>query len=226
MKLNSFSAVIFDLDGLVLDSESTYHRAWQQAAQDMGYYLPDSFCQSLLGLHYRDVERQLIHYCGADFNLTAFKNHSSSVWHNQVEQHGIAIKHGFAELLAWLQQQAVPYALATNSRATNAQRCLQLAGLAEVFTTLISRDDVSQGKPEPEIFHTTAAALQTPIEQCLVLEDSFAGVLAAHRAGAITVLIPSLLPVDAQTLALADAVFADLAQLLSHLQALKHGYRV
>ena len=71
-KLSDISAVIFDMDGLVLDTETTYFVAWQQAANAMGYVLSDSFCLSLSGLHYKDIEPKLMAWCGADFNLQAF----------------------------------------------------------------------------------------------------------------------------------------------------------
>jgi HAD superfamily hydrolase (TIGR01509 family) len=218
LKQLHFSAIIFDLDGLVLDTESSYYRAWQVAARELGYHLPDDFAQQITGLHYHDVETTLLAYLGKDFALAEFKQRSSSVWHEQVKREGIAIKHGVIELLAWLQQQQLPYCLATNSLAANARHCLHLAGLTEAFAIIISRSDVAQGKPEPDIFWAAANALQTPIEQCLVLEDSHTGIVAAKRAGAKAVFIPSVLPANAQATALCDVQLNDLAQLLAHLQ--------
>lgn len=234
LKLKGFSAVIFDLDGLVLDTESTYYRAWQHAAQHMGHTLPDTFCQQLSGLPHTEVETRLTAYCGQGFDLPVFKTLSSRVWQQQVEQQGIPIKQGVSELLAWLQQQGVPYALATNSSARNARYCLHLAGLAEGFSILISHDAVTQAKPEPDIFWAAARALQTPITRCLALEDSHTGVVAAKRAGAMTVFVPSVLPAEARTLALCDVRCTDLLELLqqlhisnnSHSSPLVHGYRV
>ena len=213
-KLSDFSAVIFDMDGLVLDTETTYFVAWQQAANAMGYALSDSFCLSLSGLHYKDIEPKLMAWCGADFNLQAFKHLSGIFWREHVNAHGIKIKHGFTELLEFIVQHQIPYCLATNSRAINAYECLELAGIKEVFSTIITRDDVQHGKPAPDIFLKAAELLQVPISQCLVLEDSHAGIMAASRAGAFSVFVPSTEPVDPLTVELCDVMMIDLAHTL------------
>jgi len=213
IKLADFSAVIFDMDGLVLDTESAYFIAWQQAANAMGYEFSDDFCLSLSGLHYNDIEPKLIEYCGAEFNLQAFNRLSGDCWRDHVDVHGIRIKHGFSELLELLIRQKIPYCLATNSRMINARECLELAGIKEVFSTIIARDQVRQGKPEPDIFLKAAEALQVDIGRCLVLEDSHAGIVAASKAGAVSVFIPSTEQVDPLAVELCDLTVSDLAQL-------------
>jgi beta-phosphoglucomutase len=214
LKLSDFSAVIFDMDGLVLDTETTYFVAWQQAAKAMGYALSEPFCLSLSGLHYKDVELKLIASCGDDFNLRAFNQLSDIYWHEHVNTHGINIKHGFTELLEFIVQQQIPYCLATNSRAVNAYECLEIAGIKDVFSIIITRDDVQHGKPAPDIFLKAAKLLQAPIRRCLVLEDSHAGVVAASRAGAFSVFVPSIETVDPLTVELCDIMMIDLAHAL------------
>jgi beta-phosphoglucomutase len=214
LKLNDFSAVIFDMDGLVLDTETTYFVAWQQAAKAMGYALPEAFCWSLSGLHYKDIELKLMTSCGADFNLQAFNQLSGIFWREHVYAHGIKIKHGFTQLLDFIVQQQIPYCLATNSLATNAYQCLELAGIKEVFSTIITRDDVEYGKPAPDIFLKAAELLQVPISQCMVLEDSYAGIEAASRAGAFSVFVPSTEPVNPMAVELCDLMRIDLAHTL------------
>jgi beta-phosphoglucomutase len=214
IRLNDFSAVIFDMDGLVLDTETTYGVAWQHAAKAMGYELSEVFCRSLSGLHYKEVELKLMALCGADFNLQAFNQLSGVFWREHVKAHGISIKHGFTELLEFIVQQQIPYCLATNSRAINTYECLELAGIKDVFSTIISRDDVQHGKPAPDIFLKAAELLQAPINQCLALEDSHAGIVAASRAGAFSVFVPSAEPVDRLTVELCDMMKVDLADTL------------
>jgi len=219
LNLNNFSAVIFDMDGLVLDTESTYFAAWQQTAKVMGYSLSDAFCLSLSGLHYKDIELKLLVCCGAEFNLDTFTRLSGIFWREQVNAHGIKIKHGFTELLEFIVQQQIPYCLATNSSAVNAVECLEFAGIREIFSTIITRDDVEHGKPAPDIFLKAAELLQVPISRCLVLEDSYAGIEAASRAGAFSVLIPSTEPVDPMAIVLCDVMMIDLAHTLMALKA-------
>ena len=213
-RLNGFSAVIFDMDGLVLDTETTYFIAWKQAAKAMGYALSDPFCLSLSGLHYKDIELKLMASCGADFNLHTFNHLSGIFWREHVNAHGIKIKHGFIQLLEFIVQQQIPYCLATNSQAINAYECLEFAGIKDVFLTIITRDDVEHGKPAPDIFLKAAELLQVPITQCLVLEDSYAGIEAASRAGAFSVFVPSTEPVDPMAVELCDVMMIDLERTL------------
>ncbi len=218
-RLNDFSAVIFDMDGLVLDTEPTYFAAWQQAARAMGHPLSDAFCQSLSGLHYHDIEQSLMAVCGAEFNLDTFKHLSGIFWRTQVNAHGISVKQGFFELLDFIDRQHMPFCLATNSSAINAYECLEFAGIKEVFSMIVTRDDVEHGKPSPDIFLKAAGLLQVPIRQCLVLEDSYAGIEAASRAGAFSVFVPSTEPVDPLAVELCDVMMIDLAHTLMALKA-------
>lgn len=207
-----FSAIIFDLDGLVLDTESTYLMAWQQAANIMGYDAERLSAGVLSGLHYQAVVEILFNHFGADFDLERFNRLSGECWRDYVQQHGIAKKNGFDELLDVITQFTIPFCLATNSAEINARECLALAGLAQTFTIIISRDDVKQGKPEPDIFFTAAQRLQQPIRQCLVLEDSLVGIQAAQVAGAIPVFIPSGSLLTASARIQNVTVFANLNQ--------------
>lgn len=206
------------MDGLVLDTESTYFIAWQQAAKVMGYAFSDAFCLSLSGMHYQDIEPKLIEYCGAGFNLDTFNRLSGDCWRDYVYAHGINVKHGFSELLELLTKLDMPYCLATNSRMGNALECLELAGLDEVFSIIVARDHIPCGKPEPDIFLKAAALLQVDISQCLVLEDSHAGIVAASRAGATSVFIPSTAQINPLTVELCDLMVSDLAQLTNTLK--------
>lgn len=219
MNITDFSAVIFDMDGLVLDTETTYSIAKQQAARVMGLELPELFWLSLSGLHQQAIEQKLLVHCGTGFDLTEFNDLAAQIWRDYVNVNGIKTKHGFFQLLDFIVQQALPYGLATNSNAVNANECLRFAGLQDVFPVIITRDDVRQGKPEPDVFIKTAEILQVDINRCLVLEDSHTGIAAASRSGAFSVLVPSLLPVDPLTLSLCDVMMNDLECMLLTLRA-------
>jgi beta-phosphoglucomutase len=205
-----FSAVIFDLDGLVLDTESTYFRAWRRAAEQMGYDFSSISHSDLSGLHYQAVMALLLKNFGADFNSVLFNQLSSEYWRVDVTEKGIAQKKGFDTLLKRIQNQQIPFCLATNSPKINVQECLTFAGLEHVFSIIVSRDDVKQGKPAPDIFLKAAEHLQQPIETCLILEDSRVGIQAAEAAGAIPVLIPSFIVNTPILLSPKVQVFADL----------------
>lgn len=198
------------MDGLVLDSETTYMQAWQQAAGHMGYELTTAFCLSLSGLTAASVEQRLLNHCGDVFDQLHFRQISTLIWRENVERHGIPVKKGLHNLLALIKHKQLPYCLATNSRYQDALYCLQRAGLADVFPDIISREDVAQAKPAADIFIKAASRLTTPISQCLVLEDSAIGIQAAVAAGAPCLYIPSVHPADGWASLHANAVLADL----------------
>ncbi|CAA9891391.1 HAD-superfamily hydrolase, subfamily IA, variant 3 [Candidatus Methylobacter favarea] len=219
LKSADFSAVVFDMDGLVLDTEAGYILAWRQAAGAMGYELPEHAWRSLSGLHYAELKQKLITWYGPGFNLEEFNQTAGRFWREQVNSHGIEVKHGFRELLEVITEQKIPFCLATNSLEGNARECLDLAGLKDIFSTIIARNHVQHAKPEPDIFLKAAALLHVEINRCLVIEDSHAGIEAASRAGAFSVFIPSVFPVNPLTADLCDLLMNDLAQLADAMRA-------
>lgn len=208
-----FSAVIFDLDGLVLDTESTFRLAWREAARELGHEFSTSFWESLSGLPAEEVMAALIAQGGAGFDVDEFNRLSALSWRRHVAAHGIEVKHGFHSLFEWLVKEGLPYCLATNSHGANAWECLERAGLEQVFPVVISRDQVAQGKPAPDLFLQASRRLGVPAGRCLVLEDSAVGILAASRAGALSALIPSASPANHPAAALCTLQAGDLAQL-------------
>jgi beta-phosphoglucomutase-like phosphatase (HAD superfamily) len=130
-----------------------------------------------------------------------------------VHAHGIALQSGFEALFEALAATTLPYCLATNSRAANADECLRLAGVAHLFPTRLTRDHVEEGKPAPEIFLKAAALLGAGIGECWAAEDSYPGILAAKRAGAFAICIPPPGNADPRAADMADLVLHDLAEL-------------
>ncbi|NOQ63271.1 MAG: HAD-IA family hydrolase [Methyloprofundus sp.] len=211
--LTDFNAVIFDMDGLVLDTESTYFKAWQQAADKLGYHISDDFCLDLSGLPFTQIDLKLKQYLSQAFPFDKFYHLSSELWRKTVEKEGIAVKKGVYELIQVLVEQDIPYCLATNSPELNARECLQYAAASDLFTLMACRDHVPAPKPAPDLFLLAAKHLKQPIESCLVIEDSLTGLLAAKNANATSVLIPSMPVVEQQALDLAGLVLKNLLEL-------------
>jgi beta-phosphoglucomutase len=187
--LPAFEAVIFDMDGLALDTEPTYRYAWRRAASQMGFELSDEFCRTLSGRHADAVSRELEKILGTETALEQFQRLSAEYWHGHVREAGIAAKEGLSALLQLLRRCGIPFALATNSDHAHTFLCLSLARLAREFPHMITRDQVAMGKPAPDIFLEAARRLQTSPQCCLILEDSDTGLEAAARAGGIPILI-------------------------------------
>jgi HAD superfamily hydrolase (TIGR01509 family) len=216
-KLPPFSAILFDMDGLVLDSEKTYVTAWQRAAKELGKTLQTEVAEGLFGRHADDVARLLGEALGPDFDRRAFFEVAERHWFDVLEREGIQGMPGIEPLLAYLKSSRIPYALATNSDARYAERCLAVAGLAEAFEVFVSRDQVQAGKPAPDLFLAAAEQLRIAPSACLVLEDSETGLMAARAAGTHPILIQHRPVLRDKLSTLADRTFPDLVAFLSAL---------
>lgn len=213
--LADFDAVIFDMDGLVLDSEPAYAHAWKQAAAEFGVRIDDPFCHDLFGRHADDVAQAFAEKIGSDFDRQRFHEVAVYHWRAHVAAHGIAKMAGLDQLLDVLAEGGIPYALATNSDGPYARECLQLSATAGRFPLVVTRDQVSRGKPAPDLFIETARRLETSPERCIILEDSETGLLAARAARALPLLVSSRPEVTERLRSLALAVFPSLASVAS-----------
>lgn len=211
-------AILFDMDGLMLDSECLYQAAWKAAAADLGYALDTALYLQLVGRSNAEAERAFVEVYGDDFPVEAFDQRWETRWHDLVEAQGIALKPGLLALLDWVEQRKIPKAVGTSSNAAEADLCLQTAGIRDRFSIVVTVDQVAAGKPAPDIFLEAANRLAVAPAQCLVLEDSNAGVKAAHAAGMAVIMVPDLQTPTAESTALAAAIYPSLKDVLSHLQ--------
>ncbi len=187
--LKETRAVIFDLDGLLIDSEPVYRMAWQRAATTLGHTISDDLYLSLLGRTIKEGERVLDDIFH-NFPRKEFHSLWTEIWRDYVYTQGIPLKFGAEELLDFLEEEEIPRAVATSSNREEA--ILSLGEFRERFDETVTGDQVSRGKPSPEIFLVAATLLNVPAEACLVLEDSEAGVQAAWSAGMPSIMVPDL----------------------------------
>ncbi len=211
-------AVIFDMDGLLLDTESVYRRAMVASALGMGYEFPDEFCQSMVGTAEADIHLILQQRFGTDFPIAQLFQECELEMQRSLEG-GVPVKAGAAELIGELATRGLPMAVATSTVRRIAEHHLKRAGLLDHFSAVCTREDVTRGKPHPEIFLKAAAALGVRAERCLILEDSHHGVRAAHAAGAMAVMVPDMLPPTDELRTLCVAVVRDLHDVRAMLQA-------
>jgi beta-phosphoglucomutase len=204
------SAVIFDMDGLMLDTESINRLAWQRAAEDLGYELRDEFYLSLLGRTTGDCEFLVRQLLGPEFPMDEFRVRRRRVWNAHMDGAGIEAKAGLLDLLAFLEAQRLPLAVATSSHARSADASLRSAGVRDRFGVVVTGDQVARGKPAPDIYLEAARRLGVGSADCLALEDSDNGVRAACGAGMTTVMVPDLKPASPESRARAFRVVANL----------------
>jgi beta-phosphoglucomutase-like phosphatase (HAD superfamily) len=191
------AAVIFDMDGLMVDTEPLYKSAWQQAASELGYELNDELYTQFVGRPTAECEKLLTGELGAGFPLERFRKRWPVLWRSEVDRTGIHSKPGLSDLLAYVDAQRLPAAVATSTEAELAAMTLRCAGLAARFSVVVSGDQVRGGKPEPDIYLEAARRLDVSPDTCVAFEDSEAGIRAVRRAGMIGVLVPEWQPSEA-----------------------------
>jgi HAD superfamily hydrolase (TIGR01509 family) len=213
-------AVIFDMDGLMLDTEPLAARAWIDAARALGIPFDAAVNPRLIGRNFPDCRAIIGAHHGAGYPVDELMRGWHGAYDTLVECEGLALKPGLLELLAWLEGEAIPKAVATSTRRMRAQAKLARTGLLPRFAVLVGGDEIPHGKPAPDIFVEAAARLQVSPLRCMVLEDSEPGMRAALAAGMTPVMVPDLLPPSAALLASAPLVVNSLYDVLAHLAAL------
>jgi HAD superfamily hydrolase (TIGR01509 family) len=190
--ISNIDAVIFDMDGLIFDTERPIRQAVLDAAIAVGFEMPEAFYQTLIGVPGVESDELIKTHFGPGFPFDAFDNTCRAAIARAFGE-GVAVKPGAAELLGELHARRMPLALATSSGRNHAERHLGAADLRRYFDAVATRNDVSRGKPHPDLFLKVADDLRVPPERCLVLEDSHNGVRAAHAAGCLPIMVPDLL---------------------------------
>jgi len=187
-------AVVLDMDGLMIDTEPIYKASWQQACAELGFQLADAAHASLLGRPNADCERELGRMFGPRFPLERFQVRWPELWRSLADGRGIPTKAGLDAFLEFVEESNLLRAVATSSERDFTEFSLGRAGITDRFDEIVTGDQVSQGKPAPDIFLEAARQLGVDPTDCVALEDSSAGTLAAAAAGMRTICIPDLSP--------------------------------
>ncbi len=210
--------VLFDMDGLVLDSEKLYTRFWMEAAHFYGFPMTLEQALGMRSLGKGPGQAHLIRCFGPGVDYTQLRIKRIELMDAYIARHGIAPKPGIYELLDFLQSSGIPAAITSSSPMENIRRHLGNADLLHRFQALCSGHDVPNGKPAPDIYLLGASRLKLPPEHCLALEDSPTGILSAYRAGCLSVMIPDQDQPASETQALLYAKADSLADVIQLLQ--------
>ena len=212
------AGVVFDMDGLLIDTEAVWRDVQMAEAEAQGLDLPLEVVLSLIGRRWQANRRTLQDHFGPDFDVEAYVQ-ATVRRHAAVCRSGIAIKAGVIELLDLLDALGLPRALCTSSDREVVELRLGPNGLLQRFDAVVSNEDCTMGKPHPEPYLNAARALGLDPSACLALEDSHSGVRSAHAAGMMTVMVPDLLPATAEIEGLCVAVVESLHQVREALAA-------
>lgn len=211
-------AVIFDMDGLMFDTERLSITYWKEALAEQGLVMTDEQAARIRGRNEEGI-RQV---CEALYGPTLDYPRAQAAQRarmDRVDREGLLrTKPGLPQLLDWLREHNIPRAVASSSRRFSVEGHLRTAGILRAFNAVITGDQVEHSKPDPEIFEKAAAALGADPSRCLVLEDSPNGVRAGAAGGFVTVMVPDLDPPTPELAALYTACVKDLYQVLALLQ--------
>jgi HAD superfamily hydrolase (TIGR01509 family) len=202
-------AVVFDMDGLLFDTETLYVEAAITAATELGHKASAELILRTTGGPWPQTRQLLIEHYGEAFPADDFV----TVWLRHfwvLAEDRLALKPGVVELLDLLDELKLPKAIATSSSHQTVQNHLSVHDLVGRFDAIVGAGDYAAGKPAPDPFLTAAARLDIDPGQCLALEDSYNGIRSASAAGMMAVMVPDLLPPTDEIRALCTLVAGDL----------------
>ncbi len=207
--------VIFDMDGLMFDTERIYYKAWQESAAAHGYSITWETYVQIVARNSRYIEKVLKEILGEALPFDAICEEKRAIADGIIDQEGITKKEGLVELLDHLEKKGIKKAVATSSMREKALRYLELGEIKERFDYIICGNDVEESKPNPEIFLKVAAHFGIAPEACMVLEDSRLGIQAAKAAGMTGIFIPDLVQADKEILGNASKQVASLREVIT-----------
>ena len=216
--------ILFDMDGLVLDSEVLYTRFWREAAAALGYPMTVEQSLGMRSLGKNLGQPYLESLFGPDVDYTTMRNKRIELMNVYVDQHGISPKPGIFELLDYMEENGISAAITSSSPMDAIERHLSAVNLKHRFQKLCSGHDIANTKPAPDIYLLGAEKLGLQPEECLALEDSPTGILSACRAGCLPVMIPDLDQPGEETQKLLFAKADSLADIIGILKA-QNGHR-
>jgi HAD superfamily hydrolase (TIGR01509 family) len=185
-------AVVFDMDGLLVDTETVYRDAMIAVAAQMGHDMPHSLFLTMIGSSWPATSAILETHFGPDFDSEAFKEASIARVYAALDAE-VCLKAGVLEILDLLDEISIPRAIATSSSRTSVEHHMGAHDLLKRFHAVVAAGDYVNAKPHPEPYLTAAAKLGVAPTDCLALEDSHNGVRAASSAGMMTIMVPDLL---------------------------------
>lgn len=212
-----YNAVVFDMDGVIFDSERAVMQCWKEVASR--HNIPDIekailACTGTTMVRTREI---MLNLYGADFPYDEYARESSAIFHSRYDGGRLPMKPGVKELLTFLKERGKKIALASSTRQQVVTDELRNAGIIEYFDRIICGDMVSRSKPAPDIFLKACEELNVSPSDSYAIEDSYNGIRAAHAGGLHPIMVPDLLPADEEMQSLAEVVLPSLTSVMEYL---------
>ena len=217
-------AVIFDMDGVIFDSERAVLAVWRDLAEELGLGEIEAVFRRCVGTNKVRTE-EIFRDAFPELDFARFDGEARARFRERWGGGRLPVKPGAASLLSSLRERGIPMALASSTESAVVRQELDEAGLLGFFDELVGGDAVTHSKPDPEIFLLAAARLGVPPADCYAVEDSFNGIRAARAAGMHPLMVPDLLPPDGEMEGLAETILPDLAAAEKYLLPMENASR-
>lgn len=208
-------ACIFDMDGVLFDTERLMMEGWLEAGRQMNFTLTDQQLDQMRGSTRAHSCALFEKWFDGRIDYNSVRTICFQYLADCIEKNSVPLKKGLKELLGYLKKHHIPAAVATSTLRKTAAHYWELAGITDFFSATVCGDEVINGKPDPEIFLTAAKKLDIPISKCLIVEDSINGLKAARASGAFSCMIPDLTPYTEDLRPLCDYVYHSLDEIIS-----------
>ncbi len=213
-----FKAVVFDMDGVIFDSEMLVIECWQVIAKKYGISGIEEACQEVLGVNATETKEKFLLRYGKDFPYDAYKAEVSKLFHDNYDNGKLPLKPGVVELLQYLKEENVKVALASSTRSAVVKQELTDAGIIDYFQVVIGGDMVSRSKPQPDIFLKACEELGVAPEDAFAVEDSYNGIRAAAAGHLRPIMVPDLMPPTEEMQEKSEIILDTLLDVITYLE--------
>lgn len=214
-------AAIFDMDGLMFDTERLVYENWQKLMDERGYEYSLDIYKHTVGRRKAEVEFFYSEQYGEDFPYWELADIAKARYVERVKKEGLPVKKGLYELLDYLSGEGFKIALATSTSRETSVLNLTVTDTLRYFDEMVCGGEVKNGKPHPEVFLTASEKLGENPRDCLAFEDSANGIRSAHAAGNITVMVPDMIQPDSELLKMVDCLCSDLSESIAFIRSLR-----
>jgi beta-phosphoglucomutase family hydrolase len=198
---NSKIGAIFDWDGVIIDSSSHHEKSWERLAAETGFLLPPDHFKRGFGMKNTFIIPELLKWAEAPDDVRRLSLRKEELYRELVVERGIAPLAGVTQWLDELRRYGIPCAIGSSTERLNIDTILNVLGIGHYFSAVVSADDVSHGKPDPEVFLTAAKRIGRDPAHCVVFEDAIVGIEAAHRGGMKVVGVATTNPIEVMSVA-------------------------
>lgn len=217
LDIDKIKAIIFDMDGVIFDTEMVYLKVWSKVFEKYGYKMTKEIYTSVLGTGRENVKKVFVNNYGSNLPIDDMYKEKDENLAKEIEK-GVALKAGAYEILKYLKENDFKIALATSAISKRAFKQLKQANIYKFFDAVVCRDDVEKTKPNPDIFLKAADKLNVNKNECIVIEDSSAGIKAAFNAGMIPIHVVDLKDADSDILKMVYKSFNNLNEIKNELE--------